>query len=424
MAVSRGKRGERFDPAAWSFLWPPNAEPEGNFRSVSSSISPFPASPELVAAFEAAPDDDAPLLVLADWLQERGHPWGELIAVQCGLAHHTGTAPERARLLRREHELISTRNEWWPYDGVGFHVESFVRGFPSRIRADNVMGLRTLVSRMPWLAADDIEVRLDENSMLGLVGLGRLPTRGFTFVSGHNYYFDLLDAKMFVRWLERHTIVLRRFGMHGMARIDALDRVFSTPMTRRRLEDVSLVNLQMGQTVRIPDVRRLSIAGGFSTWDGQARSLDVLEFAQWRADARAWDIARRLESASRYSLTEADLDDELAQQVIAHARPNIRVFGMAKNPITAATIERLVVRPSLTGAELWSTKIGDEGVEMLSKTSCEELDLANVGMTARGAQALANSSTLPPTLRLSLSTAEAGTALPALRERYAVVLAR
>ncbi len=36
----------------------------------------------LVDLVAAAPDDPAPRLVLADWLLERGDPWGELIALQ------------------------------------------------------------------------------------------------------------------------------------------------------------------------------------------------------------------------------------------------------------------------------------------------------------------------------------------------------
>lgn len=37
---------------------------------------------ELLAAIVQAPDDDAPRLVFADWLSERGDPRGEQIAVE------------------------------------------------------------------------------------------------------------------------------------------------------------------------------------------------------------------------------------------------------------------------------------------------------------------------------------------------------
>ncbi len=388
---------------------------------------PFPHSPELLAAFRAAPDDDAPLLVLADWLQERGQAWGELIAVQLALGQTTEPSPERARLLRREHELVSTRETWWPYDGVGFRVESFVRGFPSRIRAENVAGLRTLVSRMPWLAADDIEVVLDESSMLGLVGLPRLPTHGFTFTSGFNYYFDLLDAKMLVQWLERHTIALRRFGMHGMASTQALERVFSSPVATRKLEAASFANIArtswQNAAFDAPWVKRLSITGDsvVPPW-GAVTRYEELELSQRMCPAPAF-IAR-LERATRLALVAMGVDDVAGVATLDAAPPNITSIALAQNPIGLPTVERLVARPTLRAAELWSTKIGDEGVEMLSQTGCEVLELANVGMTERGAEFLLNSSTLPPTLRLTLSTGEVGSVLPALRERFAVVIAR
>ena len=38
---------------------------------------------ELLAAVFAAPDDDAPRRVYADWLLERGDPRGEFIQLQC-----------------------------------------------------------------------------------------------------------------------------------------------------------------------------------------------------------------------------------------------------------------------------------------------------------------------------------------------------
>src|SRR5690242_13390168 len=40
------------------------------------------------------PDDLAPYLVLADWLQQQGDPRGELIAIQC--ARETADMPELA----------------------------------------------------------------------------------------------------------------------------------------------------------------------------------------------------------------------------------------------------------------------------------------------------------------------------------------
>ncbi|MFO0740989.1 MAG: TIGR02996 domain-containing protein [Labilithrix sp.] len=58
---------------------------------------------EHLAAIRAAPDDDAPRLVYADWLLERGDPRGELIVLQCG--PRTEESRRREAELLREHEL-------------------------------------------------------------------------------------------------------------------------------------------------------------------------------------------------------------------------------------------------------------------------------------------------------------------------------
>lgn len=83
---------------------------------------------ELLAAIYAAPDDDAPRAVYADWLQQRGDPRGELIALQLLRAQGGGT-PEQAD---REHELLAAHGAGWlaplPISEVGVRFE---RGFVS-----------------------------------------------------------------------------------------------------------------------------------------------------------------------------------------------------------------------------------------------------------------------------------------------------
>ena len=44
------------------------------------------------------PDDDAPRLLLADWLEEQGEPRGEFIRVQCLRARLPAPRPPRWRL--------------------------------------------------------------------------------------------------------------------------------------------------------------------------------------------------------------------------------------------------------------------------------------------------------------------------------------
>jgi uncharacterized protein (TIGR02996 family) len=63
-----------------------------------------PAEAALLAAVRAAPDDDGPKLVYADWLIERGDPRGELVALE----HRDRTIPGGLELaaLERLVELV------------------------------------------------------------------------------------------------------------------------------------------------------------------------------------------------------------------------------------------------------------------------------------------------------------------------------
>src|SRR5262249_32889270 len=61
-----------------------------------------------------APEDDAPRLVYADWLEDQGDlERAEFIRVQCRLAEMDEDDPLRSGLLRREYELLVERwGEW------------------------------------------------------------------------------------------------------------------------------------------------------------------------------------------------------------------------------------------------------------------------------------------------------------------------
>jgi uncharacterized protein (TIGR02996 family) len=79
---------------------------------------------ELWAAVRAAPDDDRPLLVLADVLLERGDPQGELIHLQCRIAD--GTVSRELRERERE-VLAEVRRRVWPGPGLPWFERGLLR---------------------------------------------------------------------------------------------------------------------------------------------------------------------------------------------------------------------------------------------------------------------------------------------------------
>src|SRR5262249_26125220 len=67
---------------------------------------PFVNEADWLAAIRAAPDDDAPRLIFADWLEENGQAErGELIRVQVELARRSPRDHERAALAKRSAPL-------------------------------------------------------------------------------------------------------------------------------------------------------------------------------------------------------------------------------------------------------------------------------------------------------------------------------
>lgn len=77
----------------------------------------------------AHPDDDAPRLIYADWLDERNDPRGEFIRVQCALAALGDEDPRRWPLEKRVQELLGQYREKWLPQGSDAAACEFRRGF-------------------------------------------------------------------------------------------------------------------------------------------------------------------------------------------------------------------------------------------------------------------------------------------------------
>ncbi len=78
----------------------------------------------ILAEIAANPDDDAPRLVWADMLVERGDPRGEMIVAMCRIAKLDDHDPERNSLLTRVNQLIGIHGRTWGKKG---HI--YWRGF-------------------------------------------------------------------------------------------------------------------------------------------------------------------------------------------------------------------------------------------------------------------------------------------------------
>src|SRR5262245_54253983 len=94
----------------------------------------------------ANPDDVAPRLIYADWLDDAGQsPRAEFIRVQHALADLPPGDPRRTPLLKRQGDLLADHEDQWraslpELDGVDW--ADFSRGFVEAAFVDDVPTLR------------------------------------------------------------------------------------------------------------------------------------------------------------------------------------------------------------------------------------------------------------------------------------------
>jgi uncharacterized protein (TIGR02996 family) len=95
---------------------------------------------EFLEAIYAAPDDDAPRAVFADWLTERGDPRGEFITLQLG--------PRSPASLKRETALLKAHGEKWA--GVlGRILDKKLRVFERGFLAGGILDIKPDTKTLP-----------------------------------------------------------------------------------------------------------------------------------------------------------------------------------------------------------------------------------------------------------------------------------
>jgi uncharacterized protein (TIGR02996 family) len=126
---------------------------------------------ELVAAILAAPDDDEPRLVYADWLTDRGDPRGEFIELSCRQAQHAYYSEPYQTMLARVHELEAANREAWcaPFAGAGEVL--FTRGLPSYLSLDADVFVEKMASFVALAPIRQFMITaLDDERMFALAG--------------------------------------------------------------------------------------------------------------------------------------------------------------------------------------------------------------------------------------------------------------
>jgi uncharacterized protein (TIGR02996 family) len=334
------------------------------------------------------PDDDAPRLIYADWLQDNGDPdRAELIRAQCELAGKrvVGGKARRAELKRRVDALFQENGGRWARafgDWCPDYLSGWSRGFPDHVRLGPT--LTALAQCLPALVAvapiqsvflDVRSVSAGEGATLAacpaLAGLRRLTLWGD--LGGGNSqderqrYCDELSALL----RSPHLRQLRKFESVQLS----LDNDALTPLLTME-------------------------------------HLESLRFYSNRLDDQATRLICKSPLAAR--LTELMLAERITARTArtlaqTPALANLKTLDLDQGGIGDTGARHLAGAAHLAGLRslrLYSNDIGDAGVAALAAspylTRLRELVLSRNRVLYAGARSLIASKTLPRGMYLDL----------------------
>jgi uncharacterized protein (TIGR02996 family) len=295
-------------------------------------------------AIAESPDDDAPRLIYADWLDERGDPRGEFIRVQCELARMPPGDPP-GHVTRA--------------DAYGFQCELTLMT-PDEPRSPDALRRQELQAREQALLTAHAATWL--GPLFSLIRTGEI-TRGF---------------------IAKFPLFLGRPGLGGE---DLIQGMLACPL----LLSIPELNLERNR-VGSNAVRALA-----ASW--KVQRLEAL----WLGGnpvgvegARALAASPHLRHLSRLDLSTNGLGNDGAQALAgATEMPSLEVLNLRKNRISAAGAEALAECPHwprLMVLNLGNNPIGNRGAMALAGsrylTGLRTLHLRGTGMGWQASEAL------------------------------------
>lgn len=365
----------------------------------------------LLAAILAAPDDDAPRLIYADWLDERGQPErAAFIRLQVERARLPKFDPRREVLARRAERLFDRHGANWVrelprIDGITWG--EFDRGFPRGVIARTLADFELAAGHLAAVAPiDTLEIRGDSPRRLSRTrphpALRVLRATQSALTDRPEEFFDapLLSTL--------HTLEVRGLGpevaddgVTALARSRRVENLRELVLDESAIGYDGLVALAGARGLR--RLTRLSIRG-----DGSRFGAD-LEIRSDAVEALADShVFARLEALD-LSGHEID-DDAIAFLVQSPHLVNLRELNLAGNELTAGGLEVLEEQGwevRLECLDLSRNQIGDRGARRLAESEVLNelvrltLDRCEIGPD--GADALAGADWFPAIRALSLN---------------------
>jgi uncharacterized protein (TIGR02996 family) len=354
----------------------------------------------------AHPDDDAPRLIYADWLDEHNDPRGEFIRIQCALAQLSDNDRRRWPLEQREQELLREHEAKWRPKGIGKSPCLFRRGFVEEITLflrdfPDVVGaifeqtpLRHVCLRGQDNPAEEIERAREEMERRHFTPGLRPPQ---VCVIGRL----VLDARL--RNVTQSPLLARLRGLRlafPLAIEDLRNLIESPHLTN--LTDLNLAHTYL----TIDDLRFLA----------NAASLTSLSKLNLSGNRLTHEAARVLaESHLLPQLETLHLDSNLLGDAGAlvlsewPALPRLTRLSLGHNQIFATGVKALAESPALRGLislDLSRNISCDDGAFALASSRWSRLQALNLcfnGVGDTGVRALAHSERLSQLTRLDLT---------------------
>jgi uncharacterized protein (TIGR02996 family) len=369
-------------------------------------------------AILAAPDDDAPRLVYADWLDEHGQSErAEFIRIQCDLARRPKYDPGRPALHDRERELLKRHETVWTepvaavardcrfrrgfIEGVSIGVRKFLTDGDALFAAAPVRNFKFLRLGTKNATAADLVQSRHLPRVRGMVLNGRLPADDLaTMIAapGLKGLTTLIvtetvspdDVEVLIAG---HLPRLSTLRLSTEAPVVTTDRFVA--LTRAKWTG-GLTDLGVRyQPVNVGGVQALAASKRFNT----LARLCLHDCGVGLAGTRALADSPNLPALATLDLRGNRLTDSAAVAIAsAKGLPALTELHLSMNKLGPDGARALANWPGLANLRLlnlYSNPIGDDGVCALAESPYASnlwfLDVNHTGLTSRGQRALAES---------------------------------
>jgi uncharacterized protein (TIGR02996 family) len=391
---------------------------------------------EFRAAILDTPDDIAPRLVFADWLQERGDPRGEWIALDCAPATGDETREMRRRALWQHH-----RAQWFR-DDLSTELDrkiEYRNGFVHTVRL-NAEQLLPLGKRMAEQPIDTLDVMCIPATMAALAECSVLPRLRRLNLGNR---FDDVDATSAVLDAATKIVELALHRAHGstderaawhslerykrFAELEVIE-LGSIPTSAGRarwlaeqlprVHTLRLVSAVDAEALRtfvelLPKLEHLHIRNAYGTVihdDLFADAIAALPSLKTLTLDTCGLGERTAAQLSRLSLTELAINGQRSPKIVAGLAnctfpelatldisenevpddllehlgrfPKLTTLRANKNPVTARGAQIIAARaPQLTSLDLDDTRIGDAGFAAIATLPLRTLHVRSAELT-------------------------------------------